>query len=241
MDSNTPTERDESSSLMNSWQRWFGNRPSPVQILTILALVFAKLKTVLWYRRILKSIGPGTILMDPEIIGDGRCIEIGRHVFVRSRARIETVVRYAGVSKHPRLQIGDFTNIEQDAHIVCGGELRIGKHVSITARCSIVDVDHYAHYDPERPEDRERIDVTPVTIGDYAFIGIGSVILPGSNIGEHCVIGANSVVRGILPPNTIWVGAPARCVRRWDERARMWVRVSGRPTIEESTPGGATL
>ena len=31
-------------------------------------------------------------------------------------------------------------------------------------------------------------------------------------IGERCIIGANSVVRGRIPDNSIAVGAPARVV-----------------------------
>jgi acetyltransferase-like isoleucine patch superfamily enzyme len=34
----------------------------------------------------------------------------------------------------------------------------------------------------------------------------------GTWIGERCIIGANSVVRGRIPDNSIAVGAPARVV-----------------------------
>jgi acetyltransferase-like isoleucine patch superfamily enzyme len=37
-------------------------------------------------------------------------------------------------------------------------------------------------------------------------------VLKGAQIGECCVIGANSVVRGEIPPFSVAVGAPARVV-----------------------------
>jgi acetyltransferase-like isoleucine patch superfamily enzyme len=39
------------------------------------------------------------------------------------------------------------------------------------------------------------------------------VILPGADIGEHVVIGANSVVTGTIPDYTVAVGAPARVIK----------------------------
>ena len=42
-----------------------------------------------------------------------------------------------------------------------------------------------------------------------AWIGTGSVILPGVRIGEGAVVGANSVVRNDVPPYTVVGGVPA--------------------------------
>ena len=50
----------------------------------------------------------------------------------------------------------------------------------------------------------------PVRIGRYAFVGVGSVLLPGVNVGDGAIIGAGSVVRGVVPPWTIVVGSPAQ-------------------------------
>jgi acetyltransferase-like isoleucine patch superfamily enzyme len=52
----------------------------------------------------------------------------------------------------------------------------------------------------------------PVRIGKYAFIGSGSILLPGADIGDGAIVGAGSVVRGQVPPWTIVVGSPAQPV-----------------------------
>ena len=54
----------------------------------------------------------------------------------------------------------------------------------------------------------------PVSIGDGAWLGHGSIVLPGSNIGKHVVVGANSVVTGDLPDNCIAAGVPARVIKQ---------------------------
>lgn len=48
-----------------------------------------------------------------------------------------------------------------------------------------------------------------VTVGDYSFIGTGSILLPGAEIGVGVLVGAGSVVRGKVPDYSIVVGNPA--------------------------------
>jgi acetyltransferase-like isoleucine patch superfamily enzyme len=40
----------------------------------------------------------------------------------------------------------------------------------------------------------------PVVLEERIFVGQGAIILPGSHIGHHSVIGAGAVVRGEIPP-----------------------------------------
>lgn len=47
-----------------------------------------------------------------------------------------------------------------------------------------------------------------------ASIGAGSTILPGLTIGEDSMIGAGSVVTKNVPAREIWVGNPARFLRK---------------------------
>lgn len=53
-----------------------------------------------------------------------------------------------------------------------------------------------------------------ITVGDDTFIGQNCIILPGSRIGSHCVVGAGAVVRGTIPDNTVAMGNPATVVGR---------------------------
>jgi acetyltransferase-like isoleucine patch superfamily enzyme len=48
-----------------------------------------------------------------------------------------------------------------------------------------------------------------IVVGNNVFIGMNSIILPGTIIGNNVIIGAGSVVRGTILDNSITVGNPA--------------------------------
>lgn len=57
------------------------------------------------------------------------------------------------------------------------------------------------------------IEAAPVRIGSDVWIGAGAILLPGAVIGEKCVIGAGSVVKGEIPAGSVAVGSPAKVIK----------------------------
>lgn len=51
-----------------------------------------------------------------------------------------------------------------------------------------------------------------IEVGEYSFIGARAIILPGVTIGDHCVIGAGSLVNRDVPSGTVYAGVPARFI-----------------------------
>lgn len=51
-----------------------------------------------------------------------------------------------------------------------------------------------------------------IKVGRNVFIGMNSILLPGTIIGENVIIGAGSVVRGSIPDNVIATGNPAKII-----------------------------
>ena len=68
-------------------------------------------------------------------------------------------------------------------------------------------------------DDGKMVKFGAIEIGEGAFIGARSVIMPGVHIGEHSVIGAGSVVTKDIPPYTVACGVPARVVCTLEEYA----------------------
>lgn len=56
-----------------------------------------------------------------------------------------------------------------------------------------------------------------ITLRNGCSIGANSTLLPGIEIGENALIGAGSVVTRNVPAGEIWVGNPARFLRKIDE------------------------
>jgi acetyltransferase-like isoleucine patch superfamily enzyme len=56
-----------------------------------------------------------------------------------------------------------------------------------------------------------------VRIGNNVFIGMGTIILCGSTIGDNVIVGANSVVSGNIESDSVYAGNPAKKIMSLDE------------------------
>lgn len=113
--------------------------------------------------------------------------------------------------------------LTDDTHIYIGDDVMIGPNVTIAAA---------GH--PLHPALRSKgLQYNkPVTIGAGAWIGAGSIILPGVTIGENAVIGAGSLVTKDIPADVLAVGSPCRVVRPIGEEDRL-AYDHGRPVPPE--------
>jgi acetyltransferase-like isoleucine patch superfamily enzyme len=189
------------------------------------SLMYHRAKTAVFYRLFFRSIGSGSRIIRPILLLNTEFASLGVGVTIRNGARIELAPDEASPS--PALIIGDYTNIEQNIHIACRYRIQIGSNVSITANCAIVDVTHPYENVNDHRKIGARIELVdrPVEIGDGTFIGMNSLILPGSKIGRYCMIGAGSIVNGIIPDYSVALGCPARIIKRYDPDLRKWQTV----------------
>ena len=79
---------------------------------------------------------------------------------------------------------------------------------------------------PEIAPNKRKLVTHPVKIGNKVWIGENVVILAGAEIGDGCIIGANSVVKGKIEKNQIVVGAPAMPIKRWDNKKNEWIKIN---------------
>lgn len=76
-----------------------------------------------------------------------------------------------------------------------------------------------------RDDAGRRYRYAPISIGDNCFIGYGSIIMPGVEVGSEVVVGAGSVVTRSVPSGTVVAGNPARQLTTYGElmeRVRKW-------------------
>jgi len=91
--------------------------------------------------------------------------------------------------------------------------IRIGRDVTISH--DVVIYTHTATPAASRLGRRYHV-VKPVTIGDGAWIAANTLILPGVEIGQNCMIGAGSVVTRSTDPDSLYAGNPARKIKSLD-------------------------
>jgi acetyltransferase-like isoleucine patch superfamily enzyme len=121
-------------------------------------------------------------------------------------------------SRPPVIRIGDRCSIGRGSSIVGRVGIEIGDDVTTAPNVYITDHNH-SYDDVDVPIARQWPAENPVRIGAGSWLGTGVVILPGTQLGEHVTVAANSVVRGVVPDRSVVAGAPARVVRQWVDGA----------------------
>lgn len=184
----------------------------------------------LWWLRRLSAIPPlpiflkepRSIIRRPRDIENPRYISLGRGTRIREHSWISAIPQYAGVRFEPRLEVGEDVYIGRYVCITCTGHMWIGDGVVLSEHVYIADSAH--GIDPRGGPIMRQPLITrgPVRIGAGSFIGYGARILPGVTLGEHCVVGANSVVTRSFGAFSMVAGAPAKLIKRYNHASEKW-------------------
>jgi len=125
-----------------------------------------------------------------------------------------------------KLIIKSDAEIGMGATIAAARQVVVGEHVLLARNVYISDHGH-AYEDIAVPVSEQGIgESKPVSIGRHSWLGQNVAVLPGVSIGEHCVIGANSVVNRSIPDFSIAVGSPARVVRQYNLHTAQWEKTA---------------
>ena len=171
-----------------------------------------------------KKVGFGTIIHRQILLTNKKRISLGKQVLIMPNSRIEIITKYAGDLFYPNLDIGNYSQIHQNCHITCANNIQIGNNVTIVSNVTITDIIH-PYEDIYMPINQSKLKTFPVTIGDQSYIYNNSVILPGTRIGKHCVIGANSLVNSEIPDYSVAVGNPAKVIKKYSFETKTWEKV----------------
>ncbi len=163
------------------------------------------------YRRArFHSFGTRSVVHRPLWIYGPQHISVGDDVLILHQTWLSVETR-AWKGGGVVLRIGDRVGIRPFCSISAAESITIEDDVIIGAYSSVIDNDHT--FAEGRPNVMHNpVATAPVRIRRGAWIAERVTVLRGSDIGECCIIGANSVVRGTIPPYSIAVGAPARVV-----------------------------
>lgn len=156
------------------------------------------------------DIGSRTIIGHHAVIGAGVMLgedcRLGDHVNIREGVNIgDRCIIGTKVDIQFECVIGDDVKILNGTQIT--GKSLIGNGVFIGPGVQSMNDSEVARHDLADYQDRGQIGIT---IGDFAFIGGGAIILPGVRIGERAKVAAGAVVTKDVEPCTTVAGLPAR-------------------------------
>jgi acetyltransferase-like isoleucine patch superfamily enzyme len=157
------------------------------------------------------SVGRGLLLFEdmPKIMGNLR-IKVGERVKLNGKQ--VWISTGSGVARE--LEIGDDSGIGYGTELIVGESIKIGRHVMIANRVSLMGFDGHPldPYARARNEPPGPSGVGSIMIKDHAWIGSDSMIMKGVTVGRGAVVAARSVVKMNVADLTVVSGNPAKVV-----------------------------
>jgi serine O-acetyltransferase len=119
---------------------------------------------------------------------------------------------WTGIEIHPGAQIGDGLFIDHGMGVVIGETAVIGDNCSLTQGVTLGGTS--TRHEKRHP-----------TLGNNVNVGAGAVLLGAITVGEYARIGAGSVVLTNVPPFATVVGVPGKVVAYYDAGNETTVRL----------------
>lgn len=169
-----------------------------------------QLKSPQYDKSRLKSVGENvfisanTEIRRPHLVSIGSNVDIDSGFYLTTQAEIGDYVHigpYVAVIGGARgfLKMGNFTNIAVGGRIITVSDTFLGD--GLIGAQGI-------------PEEFRKLKIAPVVFENFANVGAGAIILPGVTLREGSVVGAGAVVTKDTESWTIYVGNPARPVKK---------------------------
>lgn len=123
------------------------------------------------------------------------------------------------------VSIGHGSVLNNQIYVDASDRVTIGSRTGIASRVTILTATHEMGPNEQRMGD---LVSRPVTIGSGVWIGADVTVMPGVTISDGVVIGTGSLVTKDCEADAVYVGRPARLLRRLDPN-------SGQPRQSESS------
>ena len=123
--------------------------------------------------------------------------------------------------RNPELQLGESSAITKNHHFDCTNTITIGKFSTIAGYGS-----QFLTHSIDVHENRQSS--SPITIGDYTFVSTNVVILRGTCLPSHSILGAKALLNKCYNEEwTLYGGVPAKPVRAIAKQAKYFTRTNG--------------
>ena len=141
--------------------------------------------------------------------GTAPYLDIAGKIELGERVTFRCITRRTSLS----VRSGALLKIGPDSYINQGVNFAVTCGVTLGRRCVVAEAVSFFDTNYHEVDQGAGIFSAPVVIGANVWIGHGAIILPGTRIGDHSVVGAGAVVRGEFPARSLIAGVPAKRIR----------------------------
>lgn len=115
------------------------------------------------------------------------------------------------VANADKIYVGKCSHVGRPFSYLNGvGGIRIGNYVRFGPNVAILSGNHDLY-------DHRKTNASPVTVGDYCWLGMGAMVMPGVKLGPRTIVAANSVVTKSFPEGyCVLAGSPAKQIKSLD-------------------------
>ena len=90
--------------------------------------------------------------------------------------------------------------------------IEIGDRTKITANCTFITHDGAMYTIRSMEKYADARNFGRIKIGKNCFVGNNCTFLPGSQMGDNCILGAGSLLNSSMPENSVYAGVPAKFI-----------------------------
>ncbi len=95
--------------------------------------------------------------------------------------------------------------------------IEIGDCTKITAGCTFINHDGAMYVIRSMEKYADARNFGRIKLGKNCFVGNNCTFLPGSRMGDNCILGAGSVLNSSMPDNSVFAGVPAKFICKIEE------------------------
>lgn len=162
-------------------------------------------------------------IIEPRRLLGGKYIIIGSNVKIEPFGWIAALESFGNQKYSPKISIGNNIFIGHYCCITAIDEVVIEDGCLLSEYVYISDHGHGLDPRSGSPGIQPLVSKGKTIIGKNSFIGYGACILPGVVLGQHCVVGANSVVTSSFPDYSMIAGSPAKLIKYYSFEESKWI------------------
>lgn len=164
------------------------------------------------------QIGSKVTFRNPDKLQFGNNVKIGKYTYFLP------LKKFAGVTYHPQIIIGDGCLIGIRNSFACIDKIEIGNNVLFAGYVHVTDHSH-GYENIDKPIiGQSLVSKGPVIIEDDCWLGFSCEILSGVHIGKHSIVAARAVVTKDVPAYSIVAGNPAKIIKHYNFETNKWER-----------------